>query len=285
MQTPVSKIPEHGTLHEVLSCTPTAVEMRNDVQVPADSEKAKRMRKRELDRRNQKVARERTKNRIAHLEQVIDDLNKRDERSRTTALVSHLSAVAADRDHLTKTLRAIRTLVQNHNTTLDDEDSSHDGVVRTEQIIPDEVALITPPRTLHASHHKSICLPASSTSFWSYINTVLVRPTPGLDEQNSFEKHIAQDVPVRALIEGWNAVIQKFDRRLSASWQRIMHVDNVLREMCGMKERLAIMHLMHTLMRYHSTQAHADKELVPAWYLDRPSQRLPHAYAINFLIW
>lgn len=69
-----------------------------------DTATSRRMRKRELDRRCQRIARERTKNRIAYLEGLVEDFRKQDSTGRVATLMKQLSDIAKERDTLVLSL-------------------------------------------------------------------------------------------------------------------------------------------------------------------------------------
>lgn len=86
-----------------------------------DNASSRRMRKRELDRRCQRVARERTKNRIAYLEGLVDDFRKSDSSGQVTTLMNQLSDIAKERDTLARTLQGIQNSIQAHQSLIKGE--------------------------------------------------------------------------------------------------------------------------------------------------------------------
>jgi hypothetical protein len=103
--------------------------------------------------------------------------------------------------------------------------------------------------------------------------------------EEEFEDDIDEDIAIRALLEGWDAVVKQHGGRLSQSWSKLRSIDEVIFGRCDPKERLAILRLMHALMRFHITQTDDARRKVPHWYLQRPSQALAHSYAIDFFAW
>ncbi|CRK47240.1 hypothetical protein BN1723_007417 [Verticillium longisporum] len=74
----------------------------------------------------------------------------------------------------------------------------------------------------------------------------------------------SQDMPVRAIVEGWNS-IERAVRRRGA---------------------LGPLEMMHLLICYHSDPSPERLATLPRWYHKRPSQQaIPHPYAVNFLVW
>ena len=84
----------------------------------ADTATSRRMRKRELDRRCQRIARERTKNRIAYLEGLVEDFRKQDSTGQVATLMKQLSDMGKERDTLVKTLQSIQNSIQSHQNIL-----------------------------------------------------------------------------------------------------------------------------------------------------------------------
>jgi hypothetical protein len=125
----------------------------------------------------------------------------------------------------------------------------------------------------------------STVNMWRFANETLTRPREPSRDENEFEDAIADDTPIRALLEGWDAVARRYGGKLPESWSKLRKIDEVIFGRCDMRERLAILRVMHTLMRYHTTRTSEKREKVPAWYLQRPSQTMAHSYAIDFFAW
>ncbi|RDW92144.1 hypothetical protein BP5796_01538 [Coleophoma crateriformis] len=92
---------------------------------------AKRMKKRELDRKCQRMARDRTKARMAYLERLVEDFQQQDSSGQIAALMSQLAEVRKERDTLVQTLQSIAKLSKNyqeppaHPPTPHDTDTAH----------------------------------------------------------------------------------------------------------------------------------------------------------------
>ncbi|KIV99712.1 hypothetical protein, variant [Verruconis gallopava] len=307
----------------------------------ADTATSRRMRKRELDRRCQRIARERTKNRIAYLEGLVEDFRKQDSTGQVATLMKQLSDMAKERDTLVKTLQSIQNSIQSHqnilsgtqqgigpcgpginraNSSPDTEPihkvESPDGDVQylhsVERPHPESQVTIRPAPPLDepfvndsmngliddpifpradADEECECCSQAATASYgstinmWRYANEVLTRPCQLSRDENELEDAIAEDTPVRALIEGWDAVARRYGGKLPASWTKLRKIDEVIFGRCDPRERLAIMRVMHTLLRYHTVRTIEKREKVPPWYLQRPSQSMAHSYAIDFFAW
>ncbi|KAJ9630454.1 hypothetical protein H2203_000975 [Taxawa tesnikishii (nom. ined.)] len=327
------------------------------------------------------MARERTKARIAHLEELVDNFRRQDDNERVATLMEQLEEVSKERDTLAKTLDNIRSLIGD-NRRSDVQDAKHEEHKDTAEARGEE----QPPQPLHqrtsvgnasvmsmpASHqpqsgwsafpttqHRhdsdvstidySQRAPASSvwsldmsgdsdyiSSFgdlpqtsaprlvhsdsllapdqlsgpivpqpsqccecstpkqpfqpgttpnkWRIANEVLIQRSRLQPAVQRLEDNMSDDTPVRALVEGWDAV----DKRgpLSASWQLMRGIDQSLCFSMGFIERLAIMKIMHTLLLYHCDPSPERLAKVPPWYLKRPCQEtIPHSYAIDFFAW
>ncbi|KAL6365120.1 hypothetical protein LRP88_01099 [Fusarium phalaenopsidis] len=79
-----------------------------------DAIKDRRIKKRELDRKAQRMARERTKNRITHLEAVVAHLKQGDTDSRILSLMDHLSRVTNERDKLLSAMESLSFVIRSH---------------------------------------------------------------------------------------------------------------------------------------------------------------------------
>lgn len=79
-----------------------------------DAIKDRRLKKRELDRKAQRMARERTKNRITHLEAVVAHLKQGDTDSRILSLMDHLSRVTNERDKLLSAMESLSFVIRGH---------------------------------------------------------------------------------------------------------------------------------------------------------------------------
>lgn len=305
----------------------------------ADTATSRRMRKRELDRRCQRIARERTKNRIAYLEGLVEDFRKQDSTGQVATLMTQMSDIAKERDTLVKTLQSIQNSIQSHRNILSGAQQSGGPAIPdlqgahsspdTEPIHKvespdDEVQFLHSVERRNTGHASSIrpappldesfvgggmstliddpifpqpdeechCCAVvatpdcgSTVNMWRFANETLTRSRVLSRDENEFEDAIADDTPVRALVEGWDAVARRYGGKLPESWVKLRKIDEVIFGRCDMRERLAILRVMHTLMRYHTTRTNEKREKVPAWYLQRPSQAMAHSHAIDFFAW
>lgn len=75
---------------------------------------AQRIRKRELDRRAQRTARVKTKNRIAYLEQLVETFRDQDAHGANTSLIKQLEGVSAERDGFKRFLQSLDDSIRSH---------------------------------------------------------------------------------------------------------------------------------------------------------------------------
>ncbi|KAM5344181.1 hypothetical protein ACJ41O_012718 [Fusarium nematophilum] len=75
---------------------------------------ARRLKKRELDRKAQRLARERTKSRIAQLETMVENLRQTDSNAQISSLMDQLSTVTRERDELLQVLSSLGSTIRRH---------------------------------------------------------------------------------------------------------------------------------------------------------------------------
>jgi hypothetical protein len=325
----------------------------------ADTASSRRLRKRELDRRCQRLARERTKNRIAYLEGLVEDFRAQDSSGQVRTLMDQLADMSKERDLLAKTLQSIQNSIQSHRSLFgnspQEDDATEIGPQSPEpvhkaatvnidkepaqerrassssdiqhsppsKLSPPDATILqksedcdndlssapvqpTTPKSLPLdpgdlvpsyydledpivprTNEECECHPVNKTSInmWRYANEVLTKPTKSSRDLNELEDLAADDTPVRALIEGWDSVERRYGGQLPPSWQKLRRIDEVIFGSCNIRERLAIMRVMHKLLRFHTDPTPERCSKVPPWYLKRPSQTMAHSYAIDYFAW
>ncbi|KAF5022189.1 hypothetical protein F66182_5776 [Fusarium sp. NRRL 66182] len=87
---------------------------QNQNQNQASSVEARRLKKRELDRKAQRLARERTKSRIAQLESMVDNLRQNDSNAQIATLMDQLAKVTKERDDLIQVLDSLGSTIRRH---------------------------------------------------------------------------------------------------------------------------------------------------------------------------
>ena len=294
---------------------------------------ARRLKKREIDRRCQRQARERTKLRIAYLESLVDNLRQDDADERSVALMKRLADTEKERDALAQTLKEIQKALRAHGPEIkiepesDEHSRDHEHDLELDEGSPPEHSNTDGP--LYAS----LCRESSSNSYesqarssaetiellqttkdrvetelpkvcddiceccreardsltgvpkslWRYANNALLEPYKGQSPITPEEDLLAEDMPVRIVLEGWDAVDQQYG--LPVSWKFLRQIDEGLFAQCAPTERLAILRTMHLLLQYHRDPRPERRAKLPPWFLARPSQSIPHAYAINYFVW
>ncbi|KIY02292.1 uncharacterized protein Z520_02430 [Fonsecaea multimorphosa CBS 102226] len=347
---------------------------------------SRRLKKREIDRRCQRQARERTKSRIAYLEGLVEEFRRQDSSGQVATLLKQLKEVESERDLMAKTLKDIQKAMQTHKPLnkpmveeeVDDKSSvlmarmAYDeaSVERRSSVTPlrddaplafqqpeaveiqqsgtsparnFELATFSPtpslplqcqdllfapevvplqsdgthspsqvmvqakgvkeqePNPMPSSWNDNWAVPRHSCSchschdrkpgrrsvwrgnYWAYANEVLSERFDWNDEVAPESDDLCDDVPIRALIEGWDAVAKRAP--LHPSWKILRRIDETLFAMCPNTERLAIMRAMHTLLQFHTSSTFDRYARLPPWYMRRPSQKIAHSYAIDYFAW
>ncbi|KAM0271862.1 hypothetical protein ACHAQH_008962 [Verticillium albo-atrum] len=100
---------------------------------------ARRLKKRELDRKAQRMARNRTKSRIAHLEELVDRLSHNDTNAEVLRLTERLFQKTQEHDKLTGVLASLGTTIQHHMDALSTQQAkgSPGSVVTAMQALAD----------------------------------------------------------------------------------------------------------------------------------------------------
>ncbi|KAJ9616472.1 hypothetical protein H2200_000191 [Cladophialophora chaetospira] len=350
----------------------------NPIQSVEPDEKgvsSRRLKKREIDRRCQRQARERTKTRIAYLEGLVEDFRHQDSSGQLATMMAQLKEVEAERDVMAKTLKDIQKAMDTHkplNTTGDETEdkvdvqnprthtrlrrnsssiSPLDEVPPNLQTEPSELperksptrnfnlAVFSPAPSLPLQSQDQLFAPevvplrdgrspsqvlvqskspkepnpmpcnyaenwtaARRTcscnschdrrpggrsmwkgNYWSYANEVLSERFDWSEDVAPESDIMCDDVPIRVLLEGWDAVARRAP--LHPSWQILRRIDETLFSMCPNTERLAILRAMHTLLQFHTESTSERYARLPPWYMRRPSQAIAHSYAIDYFAW
>ncbi|RMD42266.1 hypothetical protein DV735_g2890, partial [Chaetothyriales sp. CBS 134920] len=328
---------------------------------------ARRLKKREIDRRCQRQARERTKSRIAYLEGLVESLRQSDGDDRSVALLKRIDDTEKERDALAQALRDVQKAISGyrpvdgkvepgdnspllkyiqqappdtpppppHRYAITSTPYSHPGNMSSAMTAPQAMPMptTTPPiptgslatnaarlparapalpvsashiaptgAVLGSSPESAVAAPCQNTcdccwddpekpaspaaySHWQYsCNTLLgVVQSPGASTTPENDL-LAEDIPVRVVLEGWDAVEQQVG--LPMSWDALRKIDKRIFDGCTQVTRLAVLVIMHILLRYHSDPSPERYAKIPSWYLARPStQSLQHSYAVNYIPW
>ena len=299
---------------------------------------ARILKKRETDRKCQRMIRERTKSRITYLEGIVEEFRRQDASGRVETLMSQLSQMKDERDAMAKKVKTIETIIT--NDSFKEEPGSIEvslthvlpetgGRIRSLSIdTPHEVNHYPPAPIVPASnsreepfyavHNKEYneYIESSSRSSWAsatvrpgpdhicecYTNSSALDPMQPLNrwryandtltewfkwspqalDMSKFAPY-NEDVPVRAVVEGWEAV-EKFGH-MHPAWRLLRGIDEHLFSTCEPRERLAILTVMGLLLQAHLNPTTEQHRKLPSFYFKRPSQDMLHSYATEYFAW
>lgn len=357
---------------------PNGVNFTNPTDAPdTQGVSSRRLKKREIDRRCQRQARERTKSRIAYLEGLVEDFRRQDSSGQVATLMKQLQEVESERDLMGKTLKDIQKAMDVHKPSKEEPSSHHnhaspiilahnlnDEEERKPSIIslgdsapaplsdylPEpnqpsdfDLATFSPAPSVHMLSREILfgpqvvrldsdspqstsqalvqskaivdptLMPASYTNnwdqpmndcacqhtrdhsispgkksvwrgnYWTYANEVLSERFDWPEGMEPTSDAVADDVAIRAVLEGWDAVAKRGP--LHPSWQILRRIDQTLFRTCPDTERLAIMRSMHNLLQFHTESTSQRYSRLPPWYNKRPAQKIAHSYAIDYFAW
>ncbi|KIW34978.1 uncharacterized protein PV07_01707 [Cladophialophora immunda] len=115
-----------------------------------------------------------------------------------------------------------------------------------------------------------------------WVSTVNLLTTPVVFPLESPEDALDGDIPISAVLRGWDAVETR--RPLDPGWKVLREIDQNLFIGCGIAERLAVLRIMR-LMCHYMTTAERRPEL-PPFMLKRPCQEhIKHHPMIDYLVW
>lgn len=294
---------------------------------------ARILKKRETDRRCQRMIRERTKSRIAYLESLVEQFRQQDSSGRVETLMQQLDEAIAARDNLARKVKNIENIISDNgsNVRLKEEDVQETStrsnrsppsveISRTDPVSPDAIATSSPATPGFTMHNKEYAAylessaqrattwapstlqpppdqycecslntsaldPTKPLNKWRYANDTLTEwfkwPTQALD-MTRFAAY-NDDVPVRAIVEGWDAVEKH--GHMHPIWRLLRGIDENMFAHIEPRERLAILMVMGLLMQTHLNPTSEKHKELPKFYLKRPSQDLLHSYATEYLAW
>lgn len=288
---------------------------------------SKRQKKREVDRRCQREARQRTKARIAYLEELVDELRQQDTSGQVASLMQQVAEARNERDQFARTLRGIEDSIRGHREQLDTAPekavaTGNEADMRGASGVVDNqspaFSLQSPSfplssgaqsagkqrpapfdstnagigsPTLHHSDtyglstaiNRNLVISSNGPcphceqledanprpqSLWRFSNEVLNARPVLTTLQLQCEDEVAEDTPVRAVVEGWDAATKRLGGTLPPLWQALRRLDEKVFADIKPVERLAIMRVMHILYRYHADPT-TQTASVPSWLLPR----------------
>ncbi|KAF6835618.1 bZIP transcription factor [Colletotrichum musicola] len=323
-----------------------------------------RLKKREADRKAQRIAREKTKNRIAQLEKLVAELSRRDDNAATVSLMAQLSRVTEQKNKLVGCLEATAAGIARHlveikegeteeptgapaqaktdvpdasdprlndlpllapapvSTTADPVDAKpleqNDAYAEsllnesmsiddflTDAILPPELTIPSNPSPLPTTLDLATLNPVSNATppacscskstrtrrlsdgslvdrnNWKAGNEILREPFPASEAMPDAEREAGEDVPVRAILHGWDSLTRS--GRMTPLWRRARRLDELCFSGCGQAERLAVLSMVHLLMRAYADSAPG--EVVPRWYLKSQLQEISHDPSADYFTW
>jgi hypothetical protein len=121
-------------------------------------------------------------------------------------------------------------------------------------------------------------------NLWKLASEILIDRSISFYNNDQLHRACTDDVPVRAIILGWDAVVHRYNG-LTPTWAKMRQLDELLLNKCALTERLAALRMMH--LRLCSIEMGPSNLLsqVPVWYQPRPSQRQAHHPFVDLLPW
>ncbi|KAM0544336.1 hypothetical protein ACHAPJ_011872 [Fusarium lateritium] len=333
--------------------------MHNETQ--HSTAEARRLKKRELDRKAQRLARERTKSRIAQLESMVDNLRQNDSNAQIATLMDQLGKVTKERDNLLQVLDSLGSTIRRHlgdaPTTSEpspdsrSESSTHASRGPAPQMLSERIVPITETRAASETSSSTIlelpmetpvsdpfaydswnypvsnepypptmafdnsilppaghgfmplqnllpeiptsnpeevdvivpkapilCHCSSPTSCasnyhgakpntWRAVNVALEKPTKLSLEELAIEDYNSEDIPVRAILEGWDSLERA--GKMTPTWRKLRQADDLCFSTCPDTERLAVLSIIHLLITYHGDPSLERRATLPRWYWNR----------------
>ncbi|RMZ87440.1 hypothetical protein DV736_g5325, partial [Chaetothyriales sp. CBS 134916] len=228
---------------------------------------ARRLKKREIDRRCQRQARERTKSRIAYLEGLLESLKHTDGDDRGAALMKRLEDTEKERDMLAQALRDVQKAISSYRTVDENVEPGNSSPVLkniqpqanetdinafhcaapTRYSCQDTTPTMTMPISMSALAPTHVMTPTTMSmcttssvgaivpacndccrdshlkttavgpNHWQFACMTLLEPfqsqTPIMTPEEDIHTY---DIPVRAVMEGWNAVEQQIQSGMTS---------------------------------------------------------------------
>ena len=298
---------------------------------------SQRERKRAIDREAQRSIRIKTKNYIAHLENLVKVMEQSDTNgpdggnSRTRELMNQLkqsqdevrslreamlgmqrtlSTVLGDFSNLNPELLAQRHSSYSASPPSVSEAHNPTTIAGPSDIPPEPQKSHTQPPVRAQRNMSTTTMPAAqprpeasrgvSRTFAEPSNFTPLRPRREAELFYHVEYHLNrvyaagqsaigdtafdEDVPVRAVLEGWASVEERYD--LDVCWQAVREVDQFVWAKCGIVERMAIIHYMRTKLLYQiKSRAAAPLPPMPAFMTQEVARHARHADIIDHFIW
>ena len=104
-------------------------------------------------------------------------------------------------------------------------------------------------------------------NIWRSVNKVLSQHESALRSTSTTDTAYDGDIPVRVVMEGWDAVEQT--GLLTTAWKKLRAVDELCFTTCDQVARLAIIHTMYLFLRWDTNPSPQNLQELPKWYLRR----------------
>ena len=298
-----------------------------------------RERKRAIDREAQRSIRIKTKNYIAHLENLVKVMEQSDttgpdrENTRTRELMNQLKhsqdEVRAMREAMLSVSKTLSTVLSDpgnlHTDQYFQQQSSHSDSPSSATEIRGNMPFVgpanspgqyqqvpVPPPPQLQRDHSSISIPPLPSQKESLIpNPPNMPERPKPSGPRRFEGELAvyaefhlnrvytagpaafnssaydEDIPVRAVLEGWTAVEER--HVLDLCWQVIREIDQVVWINCGIIERMAILRFVRTKL-FHQVNARSSRVSaagtgMPDFMTTEVAPHSSHADIVDTFIW
>ncbi|CAO2650358.1 Nn.00g016500.m01.CDS01 [Neocucurbitaria sp. VM-36] len=120
-------------------------------------------------------------------------------------------------------------------------------------------------------------------NFWKFVSEILDERFDWTEDIQPANDVDSEDVPIRAMVQGWDAVAERGP--LHPSLQMLRRIDEATFQPIPKTERLAMLRAMHLLLQFHTEPTTERYGRLPPWYLYRPSHSIVHTYAIDYYAW
>lgn len=120
-------------------------------------------------------------------------------------------------------------------------------------------------------------------NYWTYANEVVGKRLTWTNAIRPATDSCSDDTPVRALVEGWDAVAERGS--LHPTWEILRSLDETLLSRYPMTERLAVLRLVHTRLQSYIEPTAERQARVPPWYRHHSNLEQKRSHAIDYCIW
>ncbi|KAM0321589.1 hypothetical protein ACHAQA_010015 [Verticillium albo-atrum] len=170
---------------------------KTDVKDEIPEVAARRLKKRELDRKAQRAARERTKSRIASLEKLVEHLSHKDVNAEVSRLMEQLLQTTQERDKLIGFLTSLGTTIRYHTDAFSAQSKGSSisvvGAMQALSELPEDIKSFDQTQ----APEEGATSPSYGDEYATPDSCVSLPPT---------DFGWSQDTPVRAIVEGWDSV-------------------------------------------------------------------------------